>query len=350
MSGGADDSHLSQRKKDYYAKMSKLLSQYSKVLVVTVDNVGSSHMQSIRKSVRGKAIMLMGKNTLMRKAMREYATKINPAIEPLIPLIYGNVGMVFVKDDLQEVKNLLVNNTVGAYAKVGSFSPTEVIVPKGDTGMDPSKTSFFQALSIQTKINKGKIEILNDVALLHKGDKVGASQATLLQMLNIKPFLYGCKVQTVYDDGQVIPPGLFDMNDHDILDKISRGVQRIAAISLQIGHPTVASIPHTMAHGYKNLVSIALATNFSFKQVEQLKALLSDPEALKRAQAAAAGPAPAAAAPAKGGAPAKEESKKKPADDDDEAGGGGMGGLFGDEEDGGGGGMGGLFGDAEEDS
>jgi len=350
MSGGADDSHLSQRKKDYYAKMSKLLSQYNKVLVVTVDNVGSSHMQSIRKSVRGKAIMLMGKNTLMRKAMREYATKINPAIESLMPLIYGNVGMVFVKDDLQEVKNLLVNNTVGAYAKVGSFSPTEVIVPKGDTGMDPSKTSFFQALSIQTKINKGKIEILNDVALLHKGDKVGASQATLLQMLNIKPFLYGCKVQTVYDDGQVIPPSLFDMNDHDILDKISRGVQRIAAISLQIGHPTVASIPHTMAHGYKNLVSIALATNFSFKQVEQLKALLSDPEALKRAQAAAAGSAPAAAAPAKGGAPAKEESKKKPADDDDEAGGGGMGGLFGDEEDGGGGGMGGLFGEAEEDS
>jgi len=193
---------------------------------------------------------------------------------------------------------------------------------------------------------------LNDVALLHKGDKVGASQATLLQMLNIKPFLYGCKVQTVYDDGQVIPPSLFDMNDHDILDKISRGVQRIAAISLQIGHPTVASIPHTMAHGYKNLVSIALATNFSFKQVEQLKALLSDPEALKRAQAAAAGPASAAAAPAAGakGAPAKDEGKKKPADDDDEAGGGGMGGLFGDEEDGGGGGMGGLFGEAEEDS
>jgi large subunit ribosomal protein LP0 len=353
MSGGADDSHLSERKKNYYAKMSKLLSEYNRILVVTVDNVGSSHMQSIRKSVRGKGVILMGKNTLMRKAMREYATKVNNGIEPLITLIYGNVGMVFVKEDLQEVKNLLVNNTVGAYAKVGSFSPTEVIVPKGDTGMDPSKTSFFQALSIQTKINKGKIEILNDVALLHKGDKVGASQATLLQMLNIKPFLYGCKVQTIYDNGQVIPPALFDMNDREVLDKVARGIQRIAAISLQIGHPTIASIPHTMAHGYRNLVSIALATNFSFKQVEQLKALLSDPEALKRAQAAAAGSAPAqgGSAPAAGGsAPAKDEKKKPAADDDDEAGGGGMGGLFGDDDDGGGGGMGGLFGDAEEDS
>jgi len=349
MSGG-DDRKISQRKKDYYAKMSQLLGQYSKVLVVTVDNVGSSHMQSIRKSIRGKGVILMGKNTLMRKAMREYSAKVNNAIEPLIPLIYGNVGMVFVKDDLQEVKALLQNNTVGAYAKVGAISPTNVVVAKGDTGMDPSKTSFFQALAIQTKIVKGKIEISYDVSLVKTGDKIGASQATLLQMLNIKPFNYGCKIQTIYDDGQVIPPALFDMNDNDILDKIRTGITRIAAISLQTGHPTSASIPHTVAHGYKNLVAIALATNYSFKQVESLKALLSDPEALKKAQAAASSSAaPAAAAPAASAA-APAADKKKPKDDDDEdAGGGGMGGLFGDDDDGGGGGgMGGLFGDAED--
>jgi len=333
MSGG-DDSRISQRKKDYYAKMSKLLNQYNKILVVTVDNVGSSHMQSIRKSVRGKGVILMGKNTLMRKAMREYAAKVNNGIEPLIPLIYGNVGMVFVKDDLQEVKTLLVNNTVGAYAKIGSASPTNVTVPKGDTGMDPSKTSFFQALAIQTKINKGKIEILSDVSLLKIGDKVNASQASLLQMLNIKPFLYGCKVQTIYDDGQVIPPALFEMNDNDILDKIRSGISRIAAISLQTGHPTTASIPHTVSHGYRNLVAIALATNYSFKQVESLKALLADPEALKKAQAASSSAAaPAAAAPAAAAPAADDKKKPKDEDEDDDGGGGGMGGLFGDAED-----------------
>jgi len=352
MSGGAvDDSHISQRKKDYYAKMSKLLNQYNKILVVTVDNVGSTHMQSIRKDIRGKAIMLMGKNTLMRKAMREFGQKVNNGIEPLIPLIYGNVGMVFVKDDLQEVKTLLVNNTVGAFAKVGATAPSTVVVPKGDTGMDPSKTSFFQALAIQTKINKGKIEILNDVNLLKEGEKVNASQAVLLQMLNIKPFSYGCKIQNIYDDGQVIPPALFEMNDNDILTKIRGEISKIAAISLATGHPTTASIPHTVANGYKNLVAIALATTYSFKQVESLKALLADPEALKKAQAAAsASSAPAASAPAAGGAaPAAKKEEKKKDDDDDDAGAGGMGGLFGDDEDGGGGGgMGGLFGDAED--
>jgi large subunit ribosomal protein LP0 len=344
MSGG-----LSARKVNYYSKISKLLTEYTRVFVVSVDNVGSSHMQSIRKSIRGKGLMLMGKNTLMRKAMREYAQNGHPEIDALVPHIYGNIGLVFVQGELGELKSLLVNNTVGAYAKVGSVSPTTVVVPKGDTGMDPSKTSFFQALSIQTKINKGKIEILNDVTLMTKGDRVGASQATLLQMLNIKPFLYGCKLVSVYDNGQVIPSAVLDMSDDDIVEKIRKGVTRIAALSLQVGHPTIASLPHSVHRGYQTLVAVALATKYSFKQVEDLKKLLDDPEALKRAQAAAAASsAPAAAAGGGAAAAATKDDKKKNKDDEDEDA-GGMGGLFGDDDDGGGGGMGGLFGDAEDD-
>jgi len=351
MSGG----NLSERKVNYYARISKLLTEFTKAFVVSVDNVGSSHMQSIRKSIRGKATLLMGKNTLMRKSMREYAQKGHPEIDALVPYIYGNIGLLFVIGDLSDVKTLLLGNTVGAYAKVGSISPSIVTVSKGDTGMDPSKTSFFQALSIQTKINKGKIEILNDVTLLQKGERVGASQATLLQMLNIKPFLYGCKIQCVYDNGQVIPSSVLDMSDEDVLMKIRRGVSRIASLSLQVGHPTVASIPHSVSNSYRNLVAVALATKYSFKQVEEMKKLLDDPEALKKAQAAAAASAaasgPAAGAAAGAAAAVADSSKKKKDDDEEEEGGGGMGGLFGDEEEegGGGGGMGGLFGDAEED-
>lgn len=35
-----------------------------------------------------------------------------------------------------------------------------MFVPSGNTGLGPEKTSFFQALSITTKISRGTIEIL----------------------------------------------------------------------------------------------------------------------------------------------------------------------------------------------
>ena len=56
---------------------------------------------------------------------------------------------------------------------------------------DSLRMSMVQALSIPTKINRGTVEIVSDVKLITKGDKVGASEATLLAKLGIKPFSYG---------------------------------------------------------------------------------------------------------------------------------------------------------------
>ena len=78
-----------------------------------------------------------------------------------------------------------------APARSGTVAPCDVIVPAGPTGCDPGQTAFFQALAIPTKIAKGQIEIISDVKLITLGEKVGSSEAALLQKLNIKPFSYG---------------------------------------------------------------------------------------------------------------------------------------------------------------
>jgi large subunit ribosomal protein LP0 len=80
---------------------------------------------------------------------------------------------------------------VAAPAKAGALAPIDVFVPAQNTGLGPEKTSFFQALRITTKISRGTIEILNNVHLIVEGEKVGASEATLLQMLKMMPFSYG---------------------------------------------------------------------------------------------------------------------------------------------------------------
>merc|ERR1719299_364191 len=118
---------------------------------------------------------------MMRKAIRGHMSN-NPDLEKLLPHIRGNVGFVFTKEDLIEVRDMLLANKVRAPAKAGALAPLDVIVPAQNTGMGPEKTSFFQALSIPTK---STIEIIQDVPLIKAGDKVGMSEATLLNMLKI---------------------------------------------------------------------------------------------------------------------------------------------------------------------
>ena len=115
-------------------------------------------MQQIRIALRGKAVVLMGKNTMMRKAIRGHMSN-NPDLEKLLPHIRGNIGFVFTKEDLVEIRDMLLANKVRAPAKAGALAPLDVMVPAQNTGMGPEKTSFFQALNIATKITKGTIEI-----------------------------------------------------------------------------------------------------------------------------------------------------------------------------------------------
>lgn len=116
-------------------------------------------MQQIRMSLRGNAVVLMGKNTMMRKAIRGHIER-NAALEKLLPHIRGNVGFVFTRGDLIEVRDKLLENKVRAPARAGAIAPLSVIIPAQNTGLGPEKTSFFQALSIPTKISKGTIEII----------------------------------------------------------------------------------------------------------------------------------------------------------------------------------------------
>merc|ERR1711915_765227 len=234
----------------------------------------------------------------------------NPDLERLLPHIKMNVGFVFTKEELTTVRDLLLANKKAAPAKAGAIAPVDVTIPAQNTGMGPEKTSFFQALSIPTKITKGTIEIIQDVHIIKKEDKVGASEATLLNMLKISPFTYGLIIQEVYDSGSVFSPEILDITDDDIRTKFMQGVANVASVCLQIGYPTVASVPHSIVNGFKNLLAVAAETDITFPEAESMKAYLADPSAFAvAAPAAAAEEAPAAKEEV------KEESEEESDDD-----------------------------------
>ncbi|KAG5603067.1 hypothetical protein H5410_034437 [Solanum commersonii] len=309
-----------EKKVSYDKKLCKLLDTYQQILIVGADNVGSNQLQMIRKGLRGDSIVLMGKNTMMKRSIRIHAEKTgNNAFLALIECLVGNVGLIFTKGDLKEVSDEVSKYKVGAPARVGLVAPIDVVVPPGNTGLDPSQTSFFQVLNIPTKINKGTVEIITPVEIIKKGEKVGSSESALLSKLLIKPFSYGLIVQSVYDNGSVFSPEVLELTDNDLVARFAAGLTNVVGLSMILDYPTLAAIPHMFINSYKNVLSFAIATEYSFPQAEKVKEYLKNPS--KFAVAAPVAAAPSAKAKA---APAKEEKKEEPEEDED----GFVGGLF----------------------
>lgn len=227
-------------------------------------------MQQIRGVLRNHAVVLMGKNTMIRKAIKGHLAE-NPKLEKLLNHVRGNVGFVFTKEDLGAIRDLILSNKVAVPARAGAIAPVDVLLPPQVTGLDPEKTSFFQALSIPTKISKGRIEILNEIHLIKVGDKVGASEATLLGMLSVLPFSYGLVIKQIFDEGTTFSPDVLDITTEVLAAKIAEGIKNIAAVSLAISYPNAASVPHMVVNGLKNLMAVALETDVTFKEAEKVK-------------------------------------------------------------------------------
>ena len=138
----------------------------------------------------------VSEKTTVRRALRSILSEL-PQYEWLLLHVKGNISFVFTsrKPGASSWSTL---NEVTAPARAGAFAPKEADVPTSNTGMEPSKTSFFQALGIPTKIARGTIEIVFDVKVVTAGTCVRTSEATLLNMLNISSFTYGMTVVQIH--------------------------------------------------------------------------------------------------------------------------------------------------------
>ncbi|CDH51891.1 60s acidic ribosomal protein p0 [Lichtheimia corymbifera JMRC:FSU:9682] len=295
-----------ESKELYFEKLKNYLDSYKTVFVVNVDNVGSNQMHQIRHSLRGEAVVLMGKNTMVRRAMKGFIQE-RPELEKLLVHVRGNVGFVFTNGDLKEIREKILENRVAAPARAGAYAPKDVFVPAGNTGMEPGKTSFFQALGIPTKISRGTIEIVSDVKVVTAGERVGASEASLLNMLNISPFTYGMSITQVFDDGTVFSPEVLDVEESTLVANLVAVLRDVASISLAVGYPTAAAVPHSIINGYKNLLAVSVASDYTFEGSEKIKEFLENPDAFV-----------VAAAPAAAGEEKKEEAKEEEPEESDE--------------------------------
>jgi large subunit ribosomal protein LP0 len=255
----------------------------------------------------------------VRRAIKGFIAD-TPEYERLLPYVKGNVGFVFTNGDLKVIRDKILANKVAAPARAGAVAPADVYVPAGNTGMEPGKTSFFQALGVPTKIARGTIEITTDLKLVDAGSKVGASEATLLNMLNISPFTYGMSISQVYDQGNTFPPSVLDIEESQLLKAFSSAITTIACISLAANFPTLPSVMHSIVNSYKKVLAVAIGTEYSWPEIEELKDRIANPDAY-----ASSGPAETSTEAAPAAAEEKQEEKEEEAE---ESGDEGFGGLF----------------------
>jgi hypothetical protein len=75
----------------------------------------------------------------------------------------------------------------------------------------------------------------------------------------------------VYEGGAIYDPKVLDIQEDDLMDTVQAAIARVAAASLELNYPTLASIPHSVVNGYKNVLAVSVATDYDFPLAEKVR-------------------------------------------------------------------------------
>ncbi len=257
-------------KREIFTGLFELLQKYPVVAVADLQKVRSSQIQEIRKKLRGKAELIVAKNTILRKVAEKTADS-KPEIEKFASEITGSKVLIFTHLNPYELIIFLDKNKVRVPAKGGDISTTEIVIPAGNTGLQPGPViSEFNEVKVQTRIEAGSIFVARDTIVARKGDVISTKLASLLSKLGMKPMEAGLSLSQAYDNGFLLGPNdlIFD------LDKMKADFSSTAKLALSFAVEANIILPQTMpriiAKAYRQALSVSVEAAFLTGETAQL--------------------------------------------------------------------------------
>lgn len=193
-------------KQEIFSDLTELLQKYPVVAVADLQKVRSSQIQEIRKKLRGKAELIVAKNTILRKASEKLAPE-KENVDKFADALTGSKVLIFTQMNPFELIIFLNKNKVRVPAKGGDVATSDIMVPGGNTGLQPGPViSEFNEAKVQTRIEAGSIFVAKDTVVAHKGEVIPIKTASLLSKLGMKPMEAGLTLTQAYDHGVLLSP------------------------------------------------------------------------------------------------------------------------------------------------
>ena len=257
-------------KKEIYDDLLKLLNKYPVIAVADLQKVRSSQIQEIRKKLRGKAELLVAKNTILRKAAEKAAgqkEKVNQFADSLT----GSKVLIFTQMNPFELIIFLNKNKVRVPAKGGDLATSDIMIPGGNTGLQPGPViSEFNEAKVKTRIESGSIFVAEDTIVVSKGDVIPVKTASLLSKLGMKPMEAGLSLSYAYDNGLLLVPNdlAFD------LDKMKADITSAARLAFGVAVEASIMLPETatmiISKAYRQAVAVSVEAEFFTKETTKL--------------------------------------------------------------------------------
>ncbi|WP_152041819.1 50S ribosomal protein L10 [Salinigranum salinum] len=337
---------IPQWKREEVDELVEFVDSYQSVGVVRVTGIPSRQLQNMRRDLHGTAAVRMSRNTLMERALAE----VDDGLETLSDYLAGEVALIGTDDNPFGLFKELEASKTPAPINAGEVAPNEIVIPEGDTGVDPGPfVGELQQVGAAARIMDGSIHVTEDSTVLEEGEVVSAELANVLSELGIEPKEVGLDLRAVFSEGVLFEPDELAIDVDEYRADIESAAAAGRNLSVNAAYPTSRTVGTLLAKAAGEAKSVGLQAAIEDEelmpdlirradsQLRALAALVDDEEALPEELRGAAAPEPAAEPDestdededdADTEADAEAEADED-VDDDDDDGADGLGAMFG---------------------
>ena len=165
----------------------------------------------------------------------------------------------------------LNKNKVRVPAKGGDVATSDIMVPAGNTGLQPGPViSEFNEAKVQTRIEGGSIFVAKDTVVVRKDEVIPVKIASLLSKLGMKPMEAGLSLSYAYDNGSVLGPNdlAFD------LDRMRADISSAARLAFGVAVEANIMLPETapmiISKACRQAIAVSLEAEFFTKETTNL--------------------------------------------------------------------------------
>ncbi len=327
---------VSEKKKTLVQSLVQSIKEYPIVGIVNLQSLPAQQLQNMRALLlKGEVKVVMARKKLLALALKESNL---PGIAELADKMKGMPALILSKGNPFTLYATIQKNKSEAPAKAGQEAPKDVIVKAGATNFAPGPIiSELAAVGIKTKVDNGKLAIIDDVTVAKEGDIISVPLAETLKRLDIKPMEVGLNLIAVWEDGVIFAAKQLHVDEAEYAQNITQAAQWAMNLAVDAAIPNADTVEVLLQKAFRDAKGVAVEQSIlnDVTRDDILAKAEAQANSVKDTAGIEVGAAPApkaeekaqtseekkeeAAAPVEQAAEEKtEEAEKKPAEEEEE--------------------------------
>ena len=232
---------VSTKKKRIVQKLTADIQKSTVVGIVNMENLPAAQLQVMRSTLKKQKVsIMMARKRLLHRAL-EGSKKDN--IAHLIEKMKGMPAVLLTSSNPFSLYSTIQKNKSESSAKPGQIAPRDLIVKAGPTTFAPGPIiSELAAVGIKTKVDQGKLAILQDTVIVKEGGVISQKVAETLKRLDIKPMEIGLDLVAVWENGVVFAAKQLHIDEAEYARDITQAAQWAMNLAIEAAYPSVDTI------------------------------------------------------------------------------------------------------------